>query len=303
MRHLRYPQNCLGTAFESVVRSKRGPRRAILTGLIARIRLRYAEYLRRRRTIEHVAIFAWTEDEKEALEHCYYTPTYAANDIKHSVTECLRDDEIALCPYCLLRSPEQFDHLLPISKYPEFATLGVNLVWVCGRCNLAKGDRLSSAPRAVLNPYFDAIPIDRALLYCQIGIVERNLTLRFVVPGQIPGISQTTVDIAQRHCEEFSLFSAYLLEASALIAGLLRELASRFPAGLNAQQLNDEIAHQRARRPRGEPVNHWRGALWDGLEASPELHAYVQEFIRNHPPKPPELLQPRPRLTHLINWL
>lgn len=303
MRRLRYPRGGFGRAFQSNVRAKRGPRKAILVNLVGPVRSRYAEYISKRRTTETVNALNWTAVEREALEHCYTSSTFVTKGIKRDVIDCLSEDEIALCPYCLIRSPEHLDHFLPISRYPEFSTFSPNLIWVCGRCNITKGDGLTQHPRAVLNPYFDAIPTDTALLYCQVTAGNGRLGLNFFVPNGIPGVSQGTITIAKRHCVEFSLFDAYMIEGSALVAELLRELASRFPEGLSVDDLQNEIRYQQARQPRGEPVNYWRSAVWEGLAACPDFHDYVQQFIVDNQPPLAVHLPQRPRFAHLINWV
>jgi hypothetical protein len=65
----------------------------------------------------------------------------------------LRDEFSFRCVYCLIREQwgrvtGEFDveHFRPQAIYPELATVYDNLLYACGRCNGAKGDRVVPDP-------------------------------------------------------------------------------------------------------------------------------------------------------------
>lgn len=262
MRALKIPKGALARTFAKLVASKRGPRQQILAAALPTVHARYKLYFRRRSTLEQVQPLNWPAAQKEALIHCYSSATAVLLQIKSSVSDAIDGDGNKLCSYCLMRGIDHIDHFLPIAHYPEFGTLGINLVWACGKCNGKKGDTHSAVPRDIINPYFDHLPSDRAVLYCRAELLNERLSLRFFVPAQIPGIQQTLVDRARRHCEFFGLTKNYQLEAAALVAGWMREISVRFPNGLSQQQLSQEIAFQTARWPLDAPINHWAVATW-----------------------------------------
>jgi len=70
------------------------------------------------------------------------------------------------CPYCGLDPMEAFDHYLPQEAYPEFSVTAVNLIFVCGSCNLLKRAAVPHVGNRFLHPAFD--PLDRRLLSCTI---------------------------------------------------------------------------------------------------------------------------------------
>ncbi len=300
MRALKVPAGALARSFAKLVSSKRGVRQHTLTALLPTVRTRYSLYFRTRPALEQVQPLNWSVLQKEALVHCYESETATLREIKDSVLASIGDDESKLCSYCLLRGIDHVDHFLPIAHYPEFGTLRINLVWACGKCNGRKGDVHGVTPRNVLNPYFDRVPSDTALLYCNATVSNGRLAFSFFVPPQVAGIQQTLVDTARRHCDFFGLAKSYQLEASALIAGWMRELSARFPTGLDAQQLSQEVAFQTARWPQDMPVNHWTVATWFALEHCQGLHGYVNEFIANNPPPP--MRQAPARHANLLNW-
>lgn len=300
MRSVPFPQGAMGRAFAELIRAKRGVHRITLLAIEATVRQRIELYIKQREKLEDIAELKWPDAEAAALKHCYDSDTLVSKAVQDSVFACFAADEVKLCPYCLLRSPEQLDHFLCESKFPEFSVLRINLLWVCGRCNLKKGDRYTSPHRSVLNPYFDKVPLNEPILYCSAELLNDNLVLRFGVPDGIAGVSANFIALAREHCHTFSLPAAYEAEAAALVAGWLRELASRFPQGMSDEDVQMEISHQLARQPQDQPVNHWSSALWFGLAHCAGLSNYVDAFIQAQSPKP--IVNRAPRAQQLLNW-
>lgn len=297
---MRPPTGRLVRSFLSLIAAKRGARREVLRAISGQVITRYHTYISRRKALQQVASLHWLEDQKEALNHCFDTATLGLKEIKESVFRCLIMDETQLCPYCLLRGPQHIDHFLPRAAFPEFASLRINLVWVCGTCNETKGDGFVTGIRSVLNPYFDKIPQHEPLLYCSVVVEGEQLSFRFGIPNGIPNVTEDLLSLARRHFTTFSLGKRYSGEASALIAGWLRELSARFPNGITEAQLSKEIDFQLARTSRDAPVNHWNAATWFGVSQCPSFHPYVEKFIAQQavPPRPNNVN----RHAELLNW-
>lgn len=300
MRGLEFPKGGIGRTLSKLVAAKRGPRRAILLSVMGYAKQRYALYLKRRNALENLAPVHWTDDEREALLHCYSTASTTLTEVKESVFKCLSGDELSLCPYCLLRPPQHIDHYLGAARFPEFSTLRINLIWVCGTCNGIKGDGFTGAPRSVINPYFDAIPADIAILYCRVAVQGGELKIDFGIPNAIPAVSPDMIALARRHCNTFSLYKAYAAEASAMMGSWLRELAARFPQGVSQGELQNEIGYQIARSSEGEPINSWYPAMWFGVANCVGIYAYVSAFIAAQPAR--VVAPPRARNRDLLNW-
>jgi 5-methylcytosine-specific restriction endonuclease McrA len=57
------------------------------------------------------------------------------------------------CMLCSGNEPSQVEHFRPKAIFPELALTWENLLWVCGICNSAKGDRFPTGPdQTIINP-------------------------------------------------------------------------------------------------------------------------------------------------------
>lgn len=291
-----------GGALDELIASKKGDRKIQLTAGRNAIRTRYAEYAKRRKLLETLPEAVWDVLLNEAMTHCYRSTTAPLEKIKLGVTRPLSDHEIELCPYCLLRQPDAFDHFLPIARFPEFSAFAPNLVWACSRCNLAKGDRMIGPPRTIINPYFDKLPADEPLLYCAVDIVNGKAAITFHVPLNIEGVDVAILNLARQHCTDLNLFRLFRREASAILAGFLREIAARYPGGISGQRLYQEIQLEKVRLPLEAGVNYWAAALWDGILACDQFHDYVSQFVLANPPQAivPQANQRQPAA---VGWL
>jgi hypothetical protein len=85
-----------------------------------------------------------------------------------------------VCPMCGSSGTPTLDHVLPQSKFPEFAIFSLNLVPACN-CNSLRQDKTTGAHgERVLHPYFDAILSKRLLRMDAVPPLE-NPELRLVI--------------------------------------------------------------------------------------------------------------------------
>lgn len=278
MRRDTPPQRNAVADFVSVRSSKSGSKARVLRRIQPRIEQLYALYAAQSGALETLTARKWQPSIADALRHCYTGSTLAwvalAQALKDAVTP-----RPFLCPYCLLRHPKTRDHFLPKDQFPEYSILLSNLVLICFSCNLTKGNGLVSVPRQVLNPYFDAIPVNHPLLFADVQVAGgTQISIDFYIDANAPGVTPDVALLAVRHFEAFGLRDDYILESGAFISGLLNELAAVNDAPLTAATL------QRALEGRMQfyddyPINCWQLATLSALDECPTFLDLVNHRI------------------------
>ncbi len=278
--------------FDGVRFAKQRPRHSRLARLRPYVTRRYCEYFNVSDALEGLPSRALSTVAKDALLHCYDSRTDAWDGIRTEFMTSLTPNARSLCPYCMVRAPGTLDHFLPKERFPEFAVLTSNLIYVCNSCNLRKGRRFVTAPRAVLNPYFDEIPENSLLLYAGVSIVKGTPCLAFSIAGPSAEIRPALSELAQRHFEAFDLNKLLIAEGSDYVGILVREIVERELAAIDSARLAKEINVRRAGLVEAS-VNDWRLALLDAIDDCPGFLGYVNASIATRPVRPAQ--PPRPR--------
>lgn len=117
------------------------------------------------------------EDARHLLSNYPKLRSGVKKEIGATVLE--RSDTCCLCWYA---QSGQLDHYLPKSQFPEFSVFTLNLVPVCGRCNVAKKENylLSNGLPLFLHAYLDSLPLDERFLEAEIHI-GKTVTAEFYV--------------------------------------------------------------------------------------------------------------------------
>ncbi len=253
---------------------------------------RYGEFYLLRDRLETLSPRHWPQKAREALRHCYEGRGPEVARLKTDLLKGLSDAGRMRCPYCMLRQPGTIDHFLPLERYPEFAVLVLNRVWVCGTCNRRKGTGMVSVPRSVLNPYFDGIPDDKPLLYAQVAVVSGTPTITFTVPA--PNLLHDRADlpaIAQRQFAALKLSDELRRDAAAFLRSTVGIIVGDARGPLTQDDLTRLLRTRRANFGHFG-INGWEQTLIEALETCPTLLGYVNGLIAARP-APPPVRQPR----------
>jgi 5-methylcytosine-specific restriction endonuclease McrA len=276
--------------FTTVRSAKTGWRKTWLAKIALYVHARYCLYYATATALEALPKRRWSSKGRNALIHCYEGSTNDWNAMRTGFLASLTPTARAICPYCLIREPESWDHFLPKEQFPEFSVLLANLVYVCGRCNRKKGEYLVGQPRQVLNPYFDAIPTTVPLLYAGAAIIGGAPKLHFMIAGP-PPIPAPLVQLAQRHFDAFELQPKLISAGGAYLATLVDELVARYAQPIGQPMLTEEL-DIRLDGLLAASANDWRVALLDSLKVCNGLVDYINDRIAAKPTAP--LRQPRP---------
>ena len=267
----------------SISNGKNDPRRKRLRRLRPYMQQRYADYWQARAALETLPRRKWSAPAEDAMAHCYTGDTRARTAMLEDLTKQVRQ-EPNLCPYCLLRQPKSLDHFLPKDFYPEFSVLGWNLVWVCDPCNRKKGNRFVDAPREVINPYFDVMPVT-ALLHADAAVTADGVAVRFKIETLDPAVPPDVVELMRRHYAALALENDYVGEGAAVVSDLVNSIIAQHRVAINQDQL-DAAIDNRMREWGHYPVNCFRIAVIEALETCPGLLEYVNQRIAAVP-RPP----------------
>lgn len=117
---------------------------------------RVNDYVHSEGSPEYVDLWPQIECKKGTFQNLYKTPT--EDSVHAPILKELRSHELRLCPSCgEAGSPNTLDHYLPISEYPHFSIIPINLFPMCDACQSGKsaltGDLVD--PKYFLHPYFD----------------------------------------------------------------------------------------------------------------------------------------------------
>ncbi|MFK0202059.1 HNH endonuclease signature motif containing protein [Streptomyces lavendulae] len=165
--------------------------------------------------------------------------TVQGSKIRDALMAAPRDER---CPMCSTGIVRQLDHIVPKSRFPALCVDPLNLVPVCERCNLRKGNmHPRTAEETLLHPYLDRIPHDRWLHGRTVhdhGMVRLEF---FVTPP--PSWDSTLASRVTHHFGFFELGQLYASEAVRTVSDVtyrLHLLRARGGAAVVRRYLEEE---------------------------------------------------------------
>jgi len=167
------------------------------------------------------------------------------------------------CPYCGgIGRPRNVDHYLPLSHFPQFSVLPLNLVPCCRDCNMdGKGNKFAlTADSQLLHPYLDKPSFfSDKWVYATISH-EQDCIVRFFVnaPASWPSIDQQRVT---HHFHIFDLAVRYAIQAAQELTTIISQrkvLMNCLPAADFSEYLKSIALSQLC-------VNHWKKVMFECL--------------------------------------
>lgn len=186
----------------------------------------------------------------------------------------------SMCPYCSAPvEPDEIDHYLPHSKFPEYGIHSRNLVPCCGACNLQKSDKGYSLPkRMFFNPYLD-------------GFLGKPFYHYKIIPAVDEGFAVPVFEVQFREyltADEVALCEAHFkaMEIEQRSAKPLRQMITKWRQGFQPEVARGELKPDELRR---RIANEYRGEIrlkeFNSLRAvlirSVFRNPAIQDFICN----------------------
>jgi len=215
--------------------------------------------------------------EKLSLEKLYGSQATSVIELKTKLRSAR-----TMCPYCSAPvEPDEIDHYLPQSKFPEYGIYSRNLVPCCGACNLKKTDKGYNVPkRMFLNPYLDAFLGKPFYHYNIVPAVNEGFEVPVFVVQFDHSLTTGEVLLCEAH------FKA--LEIEQRSAKPLRQMITKWRQGFEPEVTRGELTQEKLRRRlardyRGEirtkEFNSLRAVLIRSVFRSPA----IQDFICTKP--------------------
>ncbi|MFE5724541.1 HNH endonuclease signature motif containing protein [Streptomyces erythrochromogenes] len=163
------------------------------------------------------------------------------NGIKTKAGRKLRDQLLigvidSRCPFCRSGSVRQLDHFMPKSLFPALCVDPLNLVPVCGDCNLYKGDKQpDQIENTPVHPYLDRIDRDQ-WLDAKAVHEGGNVRLEFFVRPPASWTPQLR-DRVTYHFKLFRLATHSATAANRALTGMAAEIDEHRKRGAEAARV------------------------------------------------------------------
>ena len=242
---------------------------------------KYEEYLSKFNSIDLINI-----DESEypnnhaGLISCYKSEGNSLKLLKKSIIDEQVDDLKGVCQYCGILKPKTFDHYLPISIYPEFSCLAINLIPCCKDCN---GKKLNywkeNNQRGIINFYIDNVP-NNQFLFGHVVFVSGIPHVKYHIQNPNGNIDALFYSIVEKHYSRLKLFNLYKEVSTDELGEIIRTfkiyLQDPIPTIdylrerliIDARQLQNQFG-----------INYWRAILRLTLSESQPFLNYLIDRI------------------------
>lgn len=267
--------------FSALVAASRAEKHDELNLLMPSIALAYAHYLDviPKHCVPMPMGLAKPSDEQR-LAGCYESGTGIDREIVKAVESVGSGD----CPYCGMRlSVKPFDrandrdHFLPVSRFPEFSVLSVNLVVSCDDCNDAKLARFADSlgRLTLLHPYFHPL-LGRALLTAEVAVKSGTLQVAFELERQ--NLTKGEFEIVLGHVRGLDVLTRLSDYASEC---LFHQLAPLALVGTPIAQVRAALRSLATRDLRDSP-NHPLGVATLSVAQSDDLEEILECLVDSH---------------------
>lgn len=268
MRNL-IPINCDPLdIFRRIVAQKQEGRSRILSTMYPVVNSEYAIYLNDFDRLTEHSPSSISSIQKEAMLHCYEGETKPLEILKKEIKFNQSPEMQNTCPYCLITTPDTFDHYVPKEYYPLFSVLPQNLLPCCSRCN---GKKLQywkdNNFRKIIHFYNDLLPIVQ-YLFVDLSFDESVPVVEFYTSFD-NSISHSIRDIIEGHFERLALCSRYKGEVNKAISDFVttvRSIRSVMPS-ISLTQIQLTMNEKADRDMEIYGVNYWKSVLYKEISS------------------------------------
>jgi 5-methylcytosine-specific restriction endonuclease McrA len=266
--------------YDSVVCNKTDAKaKANLEALRTIVNSRYEHY------VEHFdhAKLVFIKDSKfkknePDLLSCYKSEGTKLSELKALIRN--KQDKYAklLCQYCGMGKPKSIDHYVPISEYPEYAVLAINLIPCCKDCNEKKKSYWKeSGTRGIINFYLDNIP-SRQFLFAKVCFRNNVPHLIFTIRNEGNYIDKALFDTISKHFKRLELIQLYEDESCTELDEIIRLINTYNPSNSDTKQ---KLLHDAKQLQLQFGTNYWRAIVRLALADSTQFINYLKTI-----PKP-----------------
>lgn len=268
-------ENLLNWYITIVENKDQGQAKDFLELITDDINLKYEDYLNKFNSTDLIDI----NDSDYPNNHpdlisCYKSEGRILKSLKKQIKDNQSDDLKGLCQYCGILKPKTFDHYLPISVYPEFSCLAINLIPCCKDCN---GKKLNywkeNNERGIINFYIDNIP-NHQFLYGEIVFVSSIPHIRYSLNNPNNSIDNFFYRIVEKHYSRLELFDLYKEESSKELGEIIR-IFKIYIQNPTVEFIRERLIVDARQLQNQYGINYWRAILRLTLSESDQFLNYL----------------------------
>jgi hypothetical protein len=296
MKNIQHYRGDALALYDAIVEAKKdvAERREILMRLKPRIKAAYEAYEKSKSKLENLSPNGnFRKEEREALSHCYDSPTDPLFKMKREVLQALPSGAIQ-CPYCGVGeighgddddSTGEWDHYLPRRSRPdprkgfaEFAVHPQNLIPCCATCNKLKSDGwIDVTQRTFINMYHDHIDQSHPLIEANIDFGPRDEPKARFYYVDLP--YEPFFSLFKRHCEALDLRRRYA-RVSLTEFATLRTIVQRCALEPSTDSILAALQAVADERAKDVGINHWKPTLYRAAARSRDFVLHCLQGTR-----------------------
>ena len=267
------PVNNAFSHFEQIVDSKRNQIKSRLLRLKPEIKDHYSNYETYviNDNLSKLVKAGYKSQNRISLLNCYTSKTKALDKLKTDIKNKQTLPGNSYCQYCMVRTPDTFDHYIPKEKYCEFAVLSLNLIPCCDPCNRKKSDVwIKNGNRIFINLYYDKI-VSYRVLYCSIKYSGNVPTVRFTIRKN-KSLSQVQNDLIKKHYTKLELLNLFQDRANVVISETIKTINS-VPKKMSSKNIKEFLINDANSSRAQYGINYWEALI--KLELSKNKDFYI----------------------------
>ncbi len=263
--------------YKDIIESKNENDFLLQTDSLESIKKRYDEYLDKFDFNNLITIkdSIYKKNHPE-LTSCYKSKTKKVTELLTKIKNAQTTEAKSKCQYCGINKPKTIDHYLPISLYPEYAVLAINLLPCCNECNKKKDNYWKAEGyRGILNFYVDNIP-DEQFLYGK--IVTQNDLPVISLKLDFSLINEDLSKIIYAHYTRLELFERYEEESADEISEISRQLKV-YSCDKSIKEISKLLLDDAKDLQIKYGKNYWKAVLREALSKSSEYLNNYKKYL------------------------
>jgi len=246
-----------------------------LISITNKIEERYNAYIKEfeKKDLINITDSIYPKNHKELLS-CYKSEGTVLITLKKQIRDAQPKEIKRTCQYCGVYRPKSMDHYLPISDFPEFSVLAINLIPCCKDCN---GKKLNywkeNGVRGILNFYIDNIP-NTQFLFASVELKNNVPDIKFFIENIDNKIDGSLFKIITNHFTRLELTALYNDEAKDELTEIIRILKT-YVDNPTIIKLNEKILNDAMQLQSQFGINNWKAILRQSLANSNEFLNYL----------------------------
>lgn len=159
----------------------------------------------------------FSESQKDDLLELYRYSSKPFIELKNQLTQLPNNRFFNTCQYCTINSINTLDHIVPKSKFPEYAVHPKNLFPACSECNSSKTEKwLKNNTLEFLNLYLDQLP-DKQYLFVNIKNSNGTFDVNFYLENR-NNIDTEKFERIFRHFTNLNLLERFNKKSNEIIS-------------------------------------------------------------------------------------